>query len=600
MQSGHRPPLIPRVILGLVPRIHVATLSTVAVGSLWRDTCTTIASTPVARWVLGASPMMTTLRLRFGCPLRNRAVRRVLGLFAGSLLGFAALTHAAAAQDAPRRGGTLTYAVIGDPPTIDCHGATSFATMHYVSPHYSLLIKIDPKDTSKVAPDVAASWTASDDKLTYTFKIRPGIAFHDGSALTSADVKASFDRIRKPSPGVVSVRQSVFARIRDIETPDAETVVFKLASASPAFLFTLASPFNCIYSAAKLAKDPTYPANEVMGSGPFVFGERVRGAQWTGRRFDAYFDKPRPYLDGFKAVNTAGPSLASALQSGQVMAEFRTLAPAVRDQLKAALGDAIQFHTKPYDFLIVVAFNTKKPPYDDARVRRALSLGIDRWGGAKALSRVSSLTFVGATQRPESPWAASETELTAFPGYGKDIAAARTEAKRLLKEAGQENLGVKLVNRNIADPYTSAGIYLVDQWRQLGVTVEHVQVDVGSLTNAMRSGAFDAIIDFLGENVDDPSIALARNISADVSTYNPSGFIDREIDRLYALIDAQFDEKERRIALRAFEDRFLQQAWQVPFLWLNRTVGMSSKLQGFEMTPTHFVNQDLGSLWLKE
>lgn len=521
-------------------------------------------------------------------------------ILAGAVTVSSVACTSSAAQEQPRHGGTLTYAVLGDPPTIDCHGATSFATMHYVSPHYSLLIQIDPRDTSKVAPDLAESWTESSDRLTYTFKLRPGVKFHNSSPLTSADVKASFDRIRQPTQGVVSVRQSVYGRIANIATPDPLTVEFKLKSATPAFLFSIASPFNCIYSAAKLTQDPTYPAKEIMGTGPFVFGERVRGSHWTGKHFADYFLKPRPYLDGFRAVNTSAAGLASALQSGQVMAEWRTLAPAVRDQLKTALGDKIQLFTKPYDFLIVVAFNTKKPPFNDARVRRALSIGIDRHAGAQALSRVSSLTFVGATQRPESPWAATQTELSTYPGFGKDIGAARAEAKRLLKEAGHEHLALKLVNRNIADPYTSAGIFLVDQWRQIGVTAEHQQVDVAALTNAMRSGAFDAIIDFLGENVDDPSIALARNISADVSTYNPSGFIDREIDQLYAKIDSTFDKAARTKALRAFEVRFLTEAYQVPFLWLNRTVGMHSSVKGFIISPTHFINQDLGGIWLAE
>jgi peptide/nickel transport system substrate-binding protein len=516
-----------------------------------------------------------------------------------ALAALAALIATQVSAQSPKRGGELVYAVLGDPPTIDCHAATSFATMHYVSPHYSLLIKIDPKDTSRVAPDVAASWTESDDKLTTTFKLRPGVKFHDGSPLTSADVKASFDRIRKPPEGVVSIRQSQYARIAEIDAPDPATVVFRLITPSPAFLQSLASPFNCLYSAARLAQDPNYPAKDVMGSGPFVFGERVRGAHWTGRRFDAYFDAPKPYLDGFRAVNTSAASLAPALQSGQVAAEFRTVSPTIRDQLKTALADKVQFFSKPYDFLIVVAFNTQKAPFDDARVRRALSLGIDRWSGAQNLSRVSSLTFVGGTQRPESPWAASEAELTQWPGFGKDITAARAEARRLLKDAGHENLTLKLVNRNIPDPYTPAGVFIVDQWRQIGVTAEHAQVDVGTLTNTMRSGAFDAIIDFLGENVDDPSVALARNISADVSSYNPSRFIDREIDRLYAEIDRTFDVVERRKTLRAFEQRFMTQAYQVPFLWLNRTVAMSANVKGFEITPTHFVNQDLAGLWLE-
>ena len=144
-----------------------------------------------------------------------------------ALCGFAA--SGVSAQEA-KRGGTLTYAVLGDPPTIDCHAATSFATMHYVAPHYSLLIKLDPNDTSKVIPDVAETWSESADKLTYTFKIRPGITFHDGSALTSADVKATFERLRQPPAGVVSVRQSVFSRIASVETPDPLTAMGSLVS----------------------------------------------------------------------------------------------------------------------------------------------------------------------------------------------------------------------------------------------------------------------------------------------------------------------------------------------------------------------------------
>ncbi|MET0569014.1 MAG: ABC transporter substrate-binding protein [Hyphomicrobiaceae bacterium] len=517
-----------------------------------------------------------------------------------ALAACATLAQQSAASEQPRKGGTLVYAVQGDPPTIDCHGTSTFATMHYVSPHYSLLVKLDPSNTSRVLPDLATSWTESDDKLTYTFKMRSGVNFHDGTPLTSADVKASFDRIRQPPQGVTSVRSSVYARIAEIEAPDALTVVFRLKTASPAFLNSLAVPFNCIYSAARLAQDPTYPTKEVMGSGPFAFVERVRGSHWIAKRFDGYFDQPRPYLDGFRAVNTSGAALASALQSGQVMAEFRTLAPATRDQLRTALGDGIQFHTTAYAFLVVVAFNTEKPPFNDARVRRALSLAIDRWGGAQNLSRVSSLALVGATQRPGSPWGATNAELETYPGFSRDIAASRAEARRLLKEAGQENLSLRLINRNIADPYTSAGVYLVDQWRQIGVTAEHSQVDVNALVNAMRSGAFEAIIDFSGEVMDDPSVELARNVSADISSYNPSRFIDRTIDQLYAKIDSTFDVAERKRTVREFERRLLTEAYQVPFLWLNRTVGMSSKVRGFQMSPSHFINQDLGGLWLAE
>ena len=530
--------------------------------------------------------------------------RRAVCNFAAQLFSVAALagglTGPAIAEE-PRKGGTLVFGVIGDPPTIDCHAASSFATMHYVSPHYSLLVKLDPNDTTRVVGDLANSWTESADKLTYTFKLKPNVKFHDGTPLTSADIKASWDRIRQPPQGVVSVRSSVYSRIEAIDTPDPMTVIFRLKTASPAFLGIMGSPFNCIYSAARLAQDPNFPDKEVVGTGPFVFVERVRGAHWVGRA-STVISISRVHISMASVRSTRRPrAWSSALQSGQIMAQFRTLAPSQVDQLKTALGDRIQFTSTAYSFMVLVAFNTRKAPYDDARVRRALSLAIDRWGGAQSLSKVSSLMFAGATQRPGSPWAATEAELAAYPGFSKDIAAAREEAKKLLREAGQENLSLKLVNRNITDPYTSAGVYLVDQWRQIGVKAEHVQLDVGQLMTSMRGGAFDVIIDFVGgEAMDDPSIELARFVSADVSSYNPSGFIDRTVDQLYAKVDSSFDVAERKKLLRELEGRLLTEAYQVPFLWLNRTVGLDSKVRGFVISPSHFVNQDLATIWLAQ
>lgn len=107
---------------------------------------------------------------------------------------------------AAQRGGTLVYAVIGDPPTYDCHAANSFQALHFLAPHYSLLVKFDPANHPAVIGDLAEGWTVSDDGLTYRFTLLPGIRFHDGSALGARDVKASFDRLRDPPPGVVSAR----------------------------------------------------------------------------------------------------------------------------------------------------------------------------------------------------------------------------------------------------------------------------------------------------------------------------------------------------------------------------------------------------------
>ncbi|MBW8058485.1 MAG: ABC transporter substrate-binding protein, partial [candidate division NC10 bacterium] len=117
------------------------------------------------------------------------------------------MAPAAMAAEKPKYGGNLTFAVPKDPPSFDGHRENTFALIHPVAPHYSTLLKFDQWKYPKVVGDVAKSWKVSKDGKTYTFKIRKGIKFHDGSTLTARDVKATYDKIISPPPGVVSVRK---------------------------------------------------------------------------------------------------------------------------------------------------------------------------------------------------------------------------------------------------------------------------------------------------------------------------------------------------------------------------------------------------------
>ncbi len=119
--------------------------------------------------------------------------------------------------------------------------------VHPVAPQYSTLLKIvGPHDKSRIEGDLAESWEKSSDGLTYTFKLRKGVKFHDGTDFTSADIKATYDRIRNPPAGVVSVRKALHSAIKDIETPDPHTVVFKMAQVDASIDLQFASPFNCV------------------------------------------------------------------------------------------------------------------------------------------------------------------------------------------------------------------------------------------------------------------------------------------------------------------------------------------------------------------
>lgn len=532
---------------------------------------------------------------------RLSAAARMLAVASALLLVVPAASRAGEAEGAPmpKRGGTLVFAVESEPGNYDCDSNISFAFLHPIAPHYSTLLKFDPGNYPQIEGDLAESWSVSADRRSYTFKLRPNVLFHDGSRLTSADIKASYERIIDPPPGVTSARRASYAAISSIETPDPRTVVFRMSWPEAAMLANFASPWNCIYSAAKLAQDPQYPKTHILGTGPFVFVEHVPGKRWIGKRWDKYFQPGKPYLDGYEARFMSGGAAVAALERGEIEAQFRSVTPSERDRLSAALGDQAEVSESPWLINILLAFNARRPPFDDARVRRALSLAIDRWQAAESLSGTTFLKFVGGVLRPGFAMATPEGELSALPGFSHDIAASRAEARRLLAEAGVRSLSLTLVNRDIAMPYAPAAEYVAQAWRQIGVTAHEKRLNTREWQAALEAGDFDAAFDFGGDYFDDPTLQLARYISRDLSPMNYSGATDRTLDALFVGQAVTGDLRQRTKIVRDFERRLFTEAYTVPVLWWNRIVVTSSRLKGWDITPSHYLNQDLAGVWLE-
>ena len=520
--------------------------------------------------------------------------RFLLGLAAGAtaLTGIAAQT--------PVSGGVLKFAVSAEPPNYDCHAQTSFAFIHPVRPHYNTLLKFDTAKYPAIKGDLAESWTVAKDGLTYTFKLRKGVKFHDGSAFSSQDIKATYDRLRNPPPGVRSVRQASYADVASIETPDPLTVVFKLKKQNASMLTNFASPWDCVYSAAKLKQDPKFPERNVMGTGPFTFVEHVAGSQWIGRKFEGYFEKGKPYLNGYVAVFISGAPMVNALAAGEVLAEFRGQSPADRDRLVKTLGDKAVVQETPWVCSLVVTFNTKKKPFDDQRVRKALSLAIDRWAGAQALQKIALVRHVGGVLRPGYDLAASEKELVQYPGWSKDINASRAEARKLLQAAGVPNLTFTFTNRNVAMPYVPVGVFLIDQWRQIGVNVKHEQLETRLYLAAQQrdNPTYDAALDFNCDFMDEPNLQLQKYLSHDRSAINYAQQTDRVLDDLFDKQSGELDKKKRNAILREFEKRALDQAYTVPTIWWHRIIVHHKSMKGWHITPSHYVGQDLADVWL--
>ncbi len=526
---------------------------------------------------------------------------------AGSAVLLVAIPALPLAAEDPVRGGELTFVVPASGfPTMDAHRETTFAVIHPLRPFYSLLIKANPDnpaDPTDFVGDVAESWKESDGGKTYTFKLRRNVKFHDGAALTARDVKASLDKVIFPAQGVPSSRKAMYTMVDRIEAPDPYTVVIRLKFASAAFIPALANPYNWIYKADILAKDMNWYTQNVMGSGAFKFKEYVPGAHVVGVRNPDYYEPGKPYLDGFRAlfIKDQAPQVA-AIRGGRAMINFRAFPPKTAEDLKRALGEDYAMQESTWNCVLLVEPNHLVKPFDDARVRRALSLALDRWQGSKALSEIAIVKTVGGTVFPHHPLAASKAELEKVAGYWPDIGKSRAEARRLLKEAGvPEGFKFRLHNRGVEQPYKILGIWLIDQWRQIGLDVEHWVEPTAPFYATLRGKGkeYDVSLDFNCQAVVNPIVDITKFLSNDISGSQNARYQDRKVDALYEKIVHETDPKKLKSLMRQFDKYVLDTAaHQIITLWWHRTVPYNARLKGWKVSPSHYLNQSLANIWL--
>jgi peptide/nickel transport system substrate-binding protein len=527
---------------------------------------------------------------------------KTLKLLAGTAAALFMTANVATAET-PKRGGILNFVVGSKIPSMDGHMEGTFGMIHPIRPFYSTLIRVNPQNPSSTTDfvcDVCSSFSTSDDGKTHTFKIRKDIKFHDGTPLTAADVKATYDKLVFPPKGILSLRKKFFNMVDTITTPDNYTLVMKLSYPSPTFIPSVAMPFNFIYSKKDLdTHGYTWHQKNVNGTGAFSFVEHKPGAFVTGKRYDGYHHEGKPYLDGYKAISA--PKMAVRLQAirgDRAGIEFRGFPPKARDDLIKALGDKITVQEGDWNCSLLVTPNHKAKPFDDARVRRALSLAIDRWGGSKALSKIAIVKTVGGVVFPSHPLAATKDELTKIPGFWTDIKKSRAEAKRLLKEAGHSNLSFTLLNRAVDQPYRILGTWLIDQWRQIGLKVKQNAVPTGPWVNSLRKKKdYQVAIDANCQSIVNPIVDVSKYLGSASNNY--AQYTDEPMEKMHAAMSRSGDPVEQRAIMRKFETRLYgEETHIIPTLWWYKINPHRSYVKGWKIAPSHYLNQHLDQVWL--
>ncbi|MDH3598237.1 MAG: ABC transporter substrate-binding protein [Candidatus Tectomicrobia bacterium] len=515
------------------------------------------------------------------------------------LMVMGGLSAALAADDKPVYGGIMKIAIAGDPPSLDMHQETTFKVKIPMSNCYNTLISFDPHNFPEIIGDLAESWETSEDGKTWTFKVRQGVKFHDGTELTSADVKASWDRIVWPK-GTISTKKSYYNdMMKSIETPDPYTVVYHLNYPSAAFLPMLAYPHNFIFSKARLDKDPNWYKQNVMGTGPFKLKKYVRGSYLEVERNPNYFKEGLPYLDGIKYYMIKDLSArGKSVRTARTHAELRGFPPAEAEAIKADMGDKVVVR---YPKAIVhwgVAFNANHKPFNDERVRQAMSLALDRYDMAKVLGPLTGLESVGGLMHPDTKWSLTPEELQGLPGFGKDHEANIQEAKRLLKEAGYPNgFQTVLTNRSVKLPYIDYGVYLVSAWKKIRVEAEHKLEESATWSKNRRTGNFAVLADPYGSAGDgDPDQVMNRFTTGASGNYGK--FSDPEVDKLYKAQKTELDEKKRIEMVKQMQKIIIGKGHFLPGLWWTRIEVRSALIKNYEPHHNHHMNRRFEDAWL--
>jgi len=413
----------------------------------------------------------------------------------------------------------VVVGMVLEPPGLDPTTGAAAAIGEIV--HYNLfegLTKIT--QNGSVAPLLAESWTVTPDAKVYTFKLLKGVKFHNGNAFTSADVKDTFER--DGAEKSLNKRKAIFANMAKIDTPDPSTVVITLKEPNPQLPFSLGENTAVILDPSTAANDATQP----IGTGPFKFENWVKGSSVTLVKASTYRDPAAIKLNKVTFKFIADPSAqVAAMLAGDVDALPTFASPENVKQFQADPRFTVTVGTTEGE--TILAMNNKRKPFDDIRVRRAISYAIDR----KAIIDGAMYGFgtpIGSHFAPHQP---AYIDLTGVYPHDPE------KAKALLKEAGFAN-GLEMTLKLPPPAYARRGGEIIAaQLAKVGIKAKIENVEWAAwLSGVYKNKDFDLTI-------------VSHVEPLDISIYaNPDYYFQydsKDFRDIMAKADAALDVKER-------------------------------------------------------
>ncbi len=508
--------------------------------------------------------------------------------------------------EAQQSGGTLRVTHRDSPASLSIHeeGTNSVTTPMMAVFNNLVLFDQHKRQNSldTIVPELAKSWSWSEDRTKLTFKLQEGVKWHDGKPFTSEDVKCTFDLLlgKAKDKFRLNFRAGWYTNVDDLTTSGPYEATLHLKRPQPSMLPLLASGYTPMYPCHV---PPATMRTNPVGTGPYKLAEFKRNETIRLVKNQEYWKKGLPYLDGieFTIIPNRSTALLSFVSGRFDMTfPFEMTIPLVRD-IQAQMPTAIcEVVTTNVSTNLVV--NRDTAPFDNADIRRAMALTLDRAAFVNILSEGQNSTGGAMLPGPEGVWGMPKEILETIPGFGADLEKNKSEAQAIMKKLGygpDKRISVKVSTRNIAS-YRDPAVILIDQLKNIYIDGELDVVETAIWHAKIARKDFIVGLNLTGSGVDDPDQQFFENYACG-SQRNYTNYCNPELDALVMKQSSESNLEARKKMVWEI-DRRLQEDLARPIIMHNRAgTCWTPKLKNFTLMVNSIYNGfRLEDVWLEK
>jgi peptide/nickel transport system substrate-binding protein len=467
--------------------------------------------------------------------------------------------------DAQQRGGVLKLYHRDSPASMSIHEEATISAIGPAMGVFNNLILFNQHEKQNrpefIEPELAESWSWSEDHTQLSFKLRQGVKWHDGKPLTAADVKCTWDMLIGTSPNKLRLnpRKAWYRNLEDVRTDGDYAVTFVLKRPQPAFTMLLASGDSPVYPCHV---PPAQMRLHPIGTGPFKFVEYKPNEHITLSRNTDYWKPGRPYLDGVEwtiVPNRATQSLAFIAGQFDMTFPYEVTIQMVHDIKSQAPSAICEIDPVPVQFNLLV--NRDNPPFNNPDTRRAMQLTIDRKAFLDITSEGKGEIGGAMEPQPAGLWGLPPEIQQTLPGYGPDVAKSRDEARKLMEKQGygpNNRLAVKVATRNIAQ-YRDPAVILIDQMKQIYIDGELDVVETANWFPKIARKDYMIAGNLSGSGVDDPDAYFYEHYACG-SERNYTNYCNPELEKMYEQQSMEPDQDKRKKLVWEIDRRLQEDA----------------------------------------